>query len=261
LDDILIVDDDVENRQLIRSILKDSPYHNFSIWEADTAEKGLTLLKNKQPVVLLIDLSLPDMDGIEFGKKALKNHPNTRVIAVTHLQMFQTVQASINAGFSAYLLKPVVKSELIQTFKRLITAQQLHQTVPILKDQEGSSEKALEADLGNPIETAMNYIKLKYHEQVTLKEVANFVYLSPSHFSRMFKEETGMTFVEFLVDYRLEKSKNLLKMTSLPIEVIACHTGFSSAAYFSTTFKRKEGQTPREYRSMFSNLTEWPDRE
>ncbi|MDR7079787.1 YesN/AraC family two-component response regulator [Neobacillus niacini] len=253
--DILIVDDDIETRQAVRSILKDSPYCDFPIWEADTAEKGLTLIKHKHPTVLLTDLSLPDMDGIEFGKKALKNHPNTHVVVVTHLQMFRTVQDCINAGFSAYLLKPIVKNELLQVFKRLITAQLLRQTPPILEKREGPSEELLEADLGNPIETVIKYIQLKYYEPIKLKKAADFVYLSPSHFSRIFKEETGMNFVEFLTEYRLEKSKHLLKMTSLPIDVIASQTGFSSPAYFSTTFKREEGQTPSEYRNMFSNLT------
>jgi len=255
LADILIVDDDMETRQALRSILKDSPYREFPIWEADTAEKGLALVKLKQPAFLLTDLSLPDIDGIQFGKKALKNDPGIHVIVVTYLQMFQTVQASMNAGFSAYLLKPIAKSELLQIFERLITEQLTHQTAPILEKRNALSESELVPDLGNPIETAIKFIKFKYHEPVTLKEAADFVYLSPSHFSRMFKEETGMTFVEFLTDYRLEKSKSLLKMTLLPMEVIACKTGFSSAAYFSTIFKRKESMTPSEYRNMVSNLS------
>ncbi|PLT32718.1 helix-turn-helix domain-containing protein [Bacillus sp. V5-8f] len=252
---ILVVDDDIETRQAVRSILKNSPYCDFPLWEAETAEKGLTLIKRKQPTLLLTDLSLPDMDGIEFGKKTLKNHPNIHVVVVTHLQMFRTVHDCINAGFSAYLLKPIVKDELLHIFKRLVTAQLLNQTPPILEKRERPSEEQLKVDLGNPIETAIEYIQLKYYEPIKLKQVADFVYLSPSYFSQVFKEETGMNFVEFLNTYRLGKSKHLLKMTSLPIDVIASQTGFSSPAYFSTTFKREEGQTPSEYRNMFSKLT------
>ncbi|MFJ8247886.1 helix-turn-helix domain-containing protein [Peribacillus asahii] len=252
--DILIVDDDIETRQTLRSILIDSPYRDFPIREADTAEKGLALLKCKQHTVLLTDLSLPDMDGIEFGKKVLKNHPNTHVVAVTHLQMFQCVQECINGGFSAYLLKPIAKNELLQVLERLIAIQLVYQTAPILEKQNTLSEELLEADLGNPIESAMKFIQFKYFEPITQKEAADFVYLSPSHFSRIFKEETEKTFVEFLTEYRIAKSKNLLRMTSLPMDVIASQTGFSSAAYFSTTFKRQENQTPSEYRNMFSKF-------
>ncbi len=252
--DILIVDDDIETRHVVHAILKDSLYHDFIIWESETAEKGLALLKQKRPAILLTDVSLPDMDGIEFGEKVLHTHPNTHLIAVTYLQMFRTVQDCINSGFSAYLLKPIAKNQLLQIFGRLITAQQLHQTAHILEHQKRPPEKPLEADFGNPIETAIKYIRLQYYEPVTLKAVADFVYLSPSHFSRIFKEQTGTTFVEYLTEYRLEKSKNLLKTTSLAMDVIASQTGFASAAYFATTFKRKESMTPSDYRSMFSVL-------
>ncbi len=225
------------------------------IWEANTAEKGLSLVKQKHPAILLIDLSLPDMDGIEFGLKVLSARPATAVVIVTHLQMFQTVQNCMNSGFSAYLLKPVAKNQLLQTIERLNTSQQLHLHYSPLEEQKRPAKEPLEADIGNPIESAVKYIQMNYFEPITLKTVADFVYLSPSHFSRIFKEQTGVTFVEFLTEYRLEKSKNLLKMTSLSIDVIASQVGFSSSAYFATTFKRKESQTPSEYRNIFSDLS------
>lgn len=104
------------------------------------------------------------------------------------------------------------------------------------------------------IDTALGYIKRKYFEPITLKAVADVVYISPSHFSRIFKEQVGVTVVEYLTDYRLDKSKNLLKTTSLPMDAIAVRTGFTSSAYFARTFRRSEGITPSEYRNLFSNL-------
>ncbi|MCL6633906.1 MAG: helix-turn-helix transcriptional regulator, partial [Alicyclobacillus herbarius] len=85
-------------------------------------------------------------------------------------------------------------------------------------------------------------------------EVAARVYLSPSYFSRLFKAETGTTFIDYLTNYRIQKSKVLLRVTSLPIEIIANNTGFSNASYFSTTFNRIEGRTPTEYRNLLTAL-------
>lgn len=252
--DILLVDDDLENRFAVQATIKASRLQDIVVWETDTAEKGLAMVKQKRPAIVLTDVSLPDMDGIDFGKKVLASFPDTSVLIVTQLQMFETVQECINAGFSAYLLKPVDKSQLLQIFERLLTSQQLRHAILPLANSKRLPSELLEADIGNPIETAIKYIQLKYYEPVALKVVADFVYMSPSHFSRIFKEQTGMTFVEYLTEYRLEKSKNLLRTTSLTLDVIANQTGFSSSAYFATTFKRKENQTPSEYRNRFSDF-------
>ncbi|MGG3007396.1 MULTISPECIES: helix-turn-helix domain-containing protein [Geobacillus] len=92
---------------------------------------------------------------------------------------------------------------------------------------------------------------MNYGYSLTLKEVADQVYLSPSYFSRLFKEEVGMTFVEYLSFVRVQKAKSLLRFSSLPIEVIAHNTGFSNPGYFATTFKKIVGKTPSEYREQF----------
>ncbi|SFJ81892.1 response regulator transcription factor [Thermoflavimicrobium dichotomicum] len=249
---LLIVDDEVESREEIRLVVQESQYSYLSIFEAGSAERGLVLLKQNQPNIVILDLSLPDMDGLQFGKKVLELYPNVSIIVLTHLKMFEMVQAAINAGFSGYLLKPLSKMDLFSTFDRLLIPDLIKEANYLRKAV--SSSKTIEIDLGNPIQSALNYIHSNFHEPITLNEVADRVYLSASHFSRLFKAEMGVTFIEYLTKYRVEQSKRLLKMTSLPIEVIANNTGFANASYFATTFKRIEGMTPSEYRSIFSNL-------
>ncbi|BCJ88235.1 response regulator transcription factor [Effusibacillus dendaii] len=248
---LLIIDDEVETRQEIRLMIEESSYNYFSVCEAGSAERGLMLLKQNQPGIVILDLSLPDMDGIQLGKKALELNPQVSIIVLTHLKMFDLVQACMNAGFSRYYLKPLSKVDLLSALDKLLIPDLVKETSYLRKV---SSSNDFEVDLGNPIESATGYIHSHFHEPITLNEVADRVYLSASHFSRLFKAEMGVTFIEYLTRYRLEQSKKLLKMTSLPIEVIANNTGFANASYFATTFKRLEGKTPKEYRSLFSNL-------
>ncbi|GED33395.1 MULTISPECIES: response regulator transcription factor [Brevibacillus] len=249
---LLIIDDEIESSEDIRSILMGSQYNYLPIYECDSAQKGLGLVRNYHPNMVILDLSLPDLDGIECGKMILEQSPHIPVVVLTHIQMFEVVQAVINAGFSGYLLKPVSKIEFLGTLNRLLIPQLFKETQSVRKP--GVSQEPVEIDFGNPIQSAIHYIHSQYHEPITLNDVADRVYLSGSHFSRLFKAEMRITFIEYLTKHRVEQAKKLLKMTSLPIEVIANNAGFTNAGYFATTFKRLENITPSEYRQMFSSL-------
>jgi two-component system, response regulator YesN len=244
--EILIVDDDKYARKEIRTFIEKSKFRFLTIYEANTAQRGMTLLKQNRPSILILDITLPDMDGIKLGRSALQLYPDLPVIVVTQLKMFEFVQKAINSGFSAYLLKPLSKNELYETLDRVLPMglnREINQTI------NGNSK--FSSDLKNPIESAIQFIQMNYGYSLTLKEVADQVYLSPSYFSRLFKEEVGMTFVEYLTFVRVQKAKSLLRFSSLPIEIIAHNTGFSNPSYFATTFKKMVGKTPSEYRDQF----------
>lgn len=95
---------------------------------------------------------------------------------------------------------------------------------------------------------AVEYIHSHYKEQISLEQVADQVYLNPEYFSRAFKAEVGQTFVNYLTDVRLKASVQLLEHTALRVQDIAQQVGYYNASYFSTTFKKKYGMSPYEYR-------------
>lgn len=244
--ELLIVDSCKETRREIRFLIENSQYNFLTIYESSVAKRGLMLLKQSQPSALLLDLSLPDMDGLAFGKLALEMYPDLPIIVVSQIKMFELAQQTINAGFSAYLLKPLSKNELLGTFERVLDSKIIKEVNQSLNE----GEKFI-TDLRNPIESAVQYIQLNFSEQITLKNLADLVYLSPSYFSKLFKDETGFTFVEYLAWIRVQKAKDMLRMSLLPIDVIANNTGFNNSGYFATTFRRLEGKTPSQYRDQF----------
>ncbi len=95
---------------------------------------------------------------------------------------------------------------------------------------------------------AVEYINAHYREQISLEQAAAQVYLNPEYFSRAFKAEVGQTFVNYLTDVRLKASVRLLENTALRVQDIAQQVGYYNASYFSTTFKKKYGMSPYEYR-------------
>lgn len=95
---------------------------------------------------------------------------------------------------------------------------------------------------------AIDYIHEHYTEQVTLNEVAENIYVSTFYISRMFKKELGKSFVDYLNDVRIEKSKELLKDVKYKTYEVAEIVGISDPHYFSRLFKKYSGMTPSDYR-------------
>lgn len=96
----------------------------------------------------------------------------------------------------------------------------------------------------------MKYIDEHYAEDVTSTDIAENLYISTSHFCRIFKQNFGHCFQKFLCMYRIEKSKAMLKNESLSISEISVKTGFKSFSYFSKMFKEYTSYTPSEYRQF-----------
>lgn len=114
---------------------------------------------------------------------------------------------------------------------------------------ERCSRPAVEDPAARCVESAKGYILQHFHDsEFSLSELLSLLNVSKSYFSSVFKAKTGQTFVEYLTSIRMEKAKYLLTNTSLCTYEIAERIGFTDPHYFSVTFKRWAGKTPREYR-------------
>ena len=113
---------------------------------------------------------------------------------------------------------------------------------------------AAEIKHSSAIQRAIDYIKRKYALGLTLEEVAEHAGYSPAYFSRIFREDTGMTFKEYLSELRIEKSKSLLLTSDLSITEISSMLGFNDQSYFCKLFKRATGVTPDKYRKRSRRL-------
>jgi two-component system response regulator YesN len=99
------------------------------------------------------------------------------------------------------------------------------------------------------IRNARKFIEENYSKDLSYKDVAKEVFVSPSYFLSLFKEETGLTFVDYLTSVRIERAKALLVTSDKPITEIAYEVGFNNANYFSSIFKKIAGITAKEYRT------------
>ncbi|MCC7570132.1 helix-turn-helix domain-containing protein [Candidatus Micrarchaeota archaeon] len=104
------------------------------------------------------------------------------------------------------------------------------------------------------VQKAIDYIIRDIsNKQLSLKFVAKALYISPSHLSRIFKTETGVTFIDYVTSLKLDYCKDLLLNTSLKIDEISSMMGYSTSQYFISRFKIKYGYTPKEYRCKYAS--------
>lgn len=129
-----------------------------------------------------------------------------------------------------------VKAYLLQMFFLIFTNNQHQQTKP-------RNQKNLDK-----IKTILTYIQTYYATPISIEEIANECFYSKSHFMKFFKESMGVSFVQYLNDYRLNIAAKMLKETSGSILEIAGSTGFDNLSYFNRMFKRKYGVSPSQYR-------------
>ncbi len=116
---ILIVEDNEKNRKLVRDVLQVKGYRTL---ETETAEEGIRLAQESRPALILMDLQLPGISGIEALKR-LRADPKTRaipVIAITASAMTHSVPEIMAAGFDSYQTKPISVREFLETVRAVL---------------------------------------------------------------------------------------------------------------------------------------------
>jgi AraC family transcriptional regulator len=127
----------------------------------------------------------------------------------------------------------------------------------LLRDTFAGSQGYSEMSITNDddyVAKAIDYMKKYYSCSITIDGICRAIYLSPSYFSRMFKNKTGMTPYKFLLELRLAKAKELLSESGFSIEEASRLCGFANSAHLSTAFKGNEGLSPSEYIKQFQNI-------
>ncbi len=112
-------------------------------------------------------------------------------------------------------------------------------------------EYIIEKKLGkyeNEMDMALDFIELNLTDNITLESVASYMNISPHYFSKIFKRDMKVNFIQYVTNRKIEHGMHLLTMTNQPIINIAYDLGFNEANYFSRVFKKSAGMTPYQYR-------------
>lgn len=216
------------------------------IGEASDGQEGYQKIIELKPDIVLSDIRMPIMDGLEMIEKALKEE-SFYTILLSGYNEFEYARTGIRLGVEEYLLKPVDFKELekaiIQIEEKLSEAR--------ITGTEGAVIQLIEEEvLNRPVSSRrvaalIREVKENYSQRLVLRELGEKYEMSPSYMNSKFKKEVGYTFNDFLNRYRIMKANELLQtQPHLKIYEIAERVGFSDYKYFIKVFKKYVGYPP-----------------
>ena len=239
---ILIVEDNVELRNYLKNELK----KEYKVLVAENGQVGLELALQKLPDLILTDVIMPIMNGLELCK-SIKADLKTSHIPLMMLSAKALVKdrlEGIDSGADMYLSKPFDMDILRSSLVQLINSRQ----IMFNKFYNGITPKAKEktTTLDNDfIKNVLHYINENISEtELSVEDLASKVFLSRSQLYRKIKTLTGVSVNEFIRNVRLEKAKELIELGNDNITEISYKVGFSSPSYFTKCYKDKYGYLP-----------------
>ncbi len=268
---VLLVDDETVILEGLRKIVPWSELGCVVVGEAEDGETGLALVKKTKPHIVITDIRMPKISGLELISAIKSANIDCQIIILTGFRDFQYAQEAVKYGIFRFLVKPSKIEELLETLRDVIKVIKADETARCYYENMKKKIRKFYAQYPGKINTsseerdienqkmqyivykALQFMKNNFHKKLTLQVVSDALYVSTWHLSKSIKKDTGATFLELLNQIRLEKAQELLTQTSLKIYEVAGEIGFSDVAYFSRIFKNNTGMTPNQYRNkMYS---------
>lgn len=237
---ILIVEDELLEGNALQQIIRN--YYSAVFTEVFMARDGgqaVEMAKAEQPQMILMDINLPVLDGLEASKQILEFLHDTKIIMISAYSDYMHLRESIRNRALDYIVKPYSVETLKESINRILFA--------------GMTESLSSRE--SIVSKAKKYIEANYACNISLQDIAEEVNLDKSYLGRIFRDMCGVTVMSYLKDIRLQHAKQMLMLGYGSAEV-AVATGFGDPAYFSRYFKQEVGCSPTQYKVSRQQVTE-----
>ncbi|MBB3126624.1 YesN/AraC family two-component response regulator [Paenibacillus rhizosphaerae] len=243
---VLLVEDETFVRESVKEIIRWEEMGFTLAGEASNGLEALPMIKNDPPDLVLCDIVMPQMDGLELLQETRKAGIGSKFVMLTCIGDFESMRRAMEYGASNYILKLSMSvkdlRETLVKVSRELSARQSPIERPVR--QPAAREKITHPEVNK----IMEYIEQNYDQDITLKSLARYVMMGENYVSALFKKKTGETLIHYLHRTRVEKAIEYLTTTDLPVNRICQNVGFMNDNYFIKIFKRMTGMTPSQYR-------------
>ena len=255
---VLIVDDNNDIREYLRTILQEK----YQVFEAEDGQKGLALAQEQVPDIIISDVMMPVMNGLEFCQNIKMNEITSHipVILLTARALNSHQIEGYKSGADAYITKPFQPDLLLARIGNLLRNRHLlkdlwgtSSNATKKEDKTATTENTLLSSEGTRENAFISRFKKVVEERMTDSElsvetIGSELGLSRVQLYRKVKALTGSSPVDLLRKARLNKAQQLLQATDLSVSEIAYQVGFTSPSYFTKCYKDEYGKVPGESR-------------
>lgn len=240
---LLICDDERRIREGLRYAVDWSSIGINKIGTAADGLEGWEWVCENQPELIITDIRMPRMDGLELLNKTMNAFPYTIVILLTGYEDFNYAQQALRYRAFDYLLKPTNPETVINVCKDAMKNLTHIQHQVLLQETMVQDSKGM-------VDHIIRYVRDQYAANISLESAANEIHVSTVHLNRLMKKEIGLTFLEYLTHIRIEKAKQLLLHSKHNVYEICYLVGYRDPKYFSQLFRKITGSKPSEYSTV-----------
>lgn len=232
---ILIVEDEpLELRALLKLIEMSYPERFDEILCATDGLEAVRKAEKEKPDLLLIDINLPIMNGLQAMKKIQERQENTKFIIISAYSNYEYLREAIRNQAIDYILKPYSADTLREAVDRVLAS------ITLPDELYGSK---------GVIQNVKRMLDKEYAKSWSLDLIAGEVNLNKIYLGRIFRDHTGMTIMNYLKSVRLAKAKELL-LRGMNVHEVALAIGIDDPSYFGRIFKQETGISPAQYKQF-----------
>ena len=234
---VMIADDENYMLEAMEKLIDWNKMECQLVFKAKNGHVLLEQIKKNPPDIIITDIKMPLVTGIEVAKYIYENGLPIKVIILSAYADFTYAQEAIKYDVCGY----IIKTSAIEMLPTMID-KAIKQLSGALDSNKDNEELFSDDMLGR----LQKYIAEHYTDKLSLAQIAQDIHANGSYLSRLYKNRTGQNLFDVINNMKLDKAKEYMRQ-GLRIYEVAQKVGFEDVSYFSRVFRKHEGCSPREY--------------
>jgi len=236
---VLIADDEYWIRENMKTVI-DWRAHSFDFMEpSEDGEQALADVRRECPNILITDVCMPFLSGVELIKAVRAEFPDMVCIALSGYSEYEYVRDAMVAGAIDYLLKPLSADDLLDVLSKAVDWLTSH---GVIKIRSGSVREI--------VKQVKEYIDTNFVTELSLRSLSKQFHVNDSYLSKMFKQELGENLMQYISKRRITRATELIRQGNLSLIEISSLVGYDDYTYFNRVFRKLNGVSPREFKEM-----------